>query len=439
MNLLNSKKNKRGLHIRIIGGLLYPILFFSIFSCGPPEPESIVDQEPHRLKMVTPSGPGVKAIYEIATNFSRNHQGVNVEISAISGTIPINAFLSSKFAVGDEPDIMIYQAGQSTRLFAQGDHLLDLSGLNFEERFILGADRYCRYRGRLYALPLDIYVSGLLIQMSVLWKASIGNQDNRAIPRTLDEFIASCERLRRAGFQYPVLVDASSEMGASYFLYQYIHQNVYETNPAFYTELLDKKKQWTDREFAEAYEAYERIRPYVSPDAMYIDRDQAVRRFALKEAAYLIGDSGYLSRIRKIVSELDMILVPPPWKDDPSKVKPIQGVDTVISASSVTPYPEEVIAFLREFVSTRGADLYSGAVGSISSMRDSAFRYDCSLGPENDVFKSGLTEFVAREWLPDFNIAFKKLNREWLGGRSSSSILEELEIIHRRLVMEMGI
>ncbi|MDR1636825.1 MAG: extracellular solute-binding protein, partial [Treponema sp.] len=200
--------------------------------------EPIAGQEPGRLKIVAPSGPGVKAIYEIAANFRRGHPGINVEISAISGMIPINAFLSSKFAVGDEPDIMIYQAGQGTRLFAQGDHLLDLSGRNFEERFILGADRYCRYNDRLYALPLDIYASGLLIQMSVLWKASIGNQDNRAIPRTLDEFVASCERLRRAGLQYPVLVDAYSEKGASDFLYQYFHQNIYEKNHAFYRELV---------------------------------------------------------------------------------------------------------------------------------------------------------------------------------------------------------
>jgi ABC-type glycerol-3-phosphate transport system substrate-binding protein len=55
--------------------------------------------------------------------------------------------------------------------------------------------------------------------MSVLWQGAVRNSEVRIIPKTFDEFITSCAQLRKAGFNYPVVIGASSEAGAVVFLY----------------------------------------------------------------------------------------------------------------------------------------------------------------------------------------------------------------------------
>lgn len=386
------------------------------------------------LKIVTPSGHSVRALYEIAGVFSRNYPDMTTEVSVISGAVPINTFLASKFAVGDVPDILIYQAGSSIELFAQGGHLLDLSGAGFEGRFFPEAEAVCRYRNRLYALPLDIAISGLFVQMSVLWQGSIRTSDVRIIPKTFEEFIRSCAQLRRAGIRYPVVIGASSDTGAAVFLFQYLHQYFSADNPGFYGEILRGERKWTDREFRDMYRVYEQVREYVNPDAARINDSEAIRRFAGGEAAYYLGPSRDIAGIRRFRQDLDMVLVTPPWGSKSPGLS-MAGVDTVISASGATPYPEEVKAFLRECTSLLGADLYSQAAGSISAVVDSSLWYDFCLGPRNELFRDGgLTWFISREWIPGFEDRFRRLNQEWFAGRSADSLLEELERIHRSLI-----
>ncbi|GHV91692.1 hypothetical protein AGMMS50268_21950 [Spirochaetia bacterium] len=421
------------------------LLLVSVIACGScsrfpnREAAGVEIEETHTLKVVTNSAYSLRAVYAIADRFIRDHPSFTVEASAVAGTAPINVFLTSKFAVGDAPDIFIYQAGSSTRLFAQGGHLLDLSDQGFEERFVSGTDESCRYQGRLYALPMDISISGLFVQMSVLWRGYIKNNDLRVVPRTIDEFIESCEKLRRAGIEYPVVISAANDTAAANFLYQYIHQNIYAENPHFYEDIIRGRRKWTDGEFQEMYRMYERLRPYMNPDAVRIDNGEAIRRFAEGEAAYYIGLSRDIAAIRKIQPDLDMLLVTPPWKKEAAGTHALSGVDTVVSGSGATPYPDEVIAFLRELSSAEGADLYIQAASSISAVRDSYIWYDPCLGPQNDVFKeSPFSEFISRQWLPGFEDLFRRLNQEWFTGRPADSILEELERLHQQAISLNG-
>jgi hypothetical protein len=184
------------------------------------------------------------------------------------------------------------------------------------------------------------------------------------------------------------------------------------------------------------YAAYGEIRRYMNPDAVRIDEREAIRRFANGEAAYLIGTSRDIAAIREIQPKnLDMILVTPPWVRDLSRAGPLLGLDTVISVSAAAAYPAETRAFLRDFVSVEGADLYSQAVGSVSTVRESSLWYDPCLGPQDDIFRGrSISNFFHHEWLPGFDLVFRRLNREWFTGRSADSILEEMENQRRRFV-----
>jgi raffinose/stachyose/melibiose transport system substrate-binding protein len=410
-----------------------------------PEEEEQSDGFPgevRTIRIVSPSGRSVRAIYAVAERFSREHPGFTLGVSVISGSVPMNTFLTSKFAVGDAPDLLIYQAGSSTALFAQGGHLAALDGEFPDGYFIPNADRYCRYRGRLYALPLDITVSGLFVQMSVLWRGAVRNHDHRVVPRTFAEFISSCERLRQAGIEYPVVISAASEIAAGHFPYQFIHQNIYNGYLSLYDPMLDRRGglKWTDPPFREMYAAYGEIRRYMNPDAIRIDEAEAIRRFANGEAAYLIGTSRDIAAIREIQpANLDMLLVTPPWVRDASRAGPLLGLDTVISVSAGAAYPAETRAFLRDFVSVEGADLYTQAVGSVSTVRESSLWYDPCLGPQGDIFRDrSISEFFPQQWLPGFDLLFRRLNREWFAGRSPDSILEEMENQRRLLILTEG-
>lgn len=413
---------------------LLAFLIFAAASCagrnGKDQRENA--REANTLKVVMHSGNGVKAIYEIAERFAESHPGFNVEVSVISGVSSFNAFLTSKFAVGDVPDILIYQSGSGTDFYARGGHLLDLGGAGFDDRFTPGTDRFCRYEGRLYALPVDITVTGLFVQMSVLWRAGL-----RTVPKTFDQFIESCEQLRRAGIEYPVVIGAANDGGAAAFNFQYLYQNLYAETPDLYDRLLSGRLKWTDRSFADMYRDYERIRRYANPDAVRVDSMEAVRRFAEGKAAYFIGGSYNIADIRRVKKDVDMLLVTPPWVSDEARAVSLTGVDTVISGTSASRHPDAVVAFLREFTSVNGADTYSLAMGSISAVAGSTVRYDHCLDGEIGSPKNGRRmDFMSREWLPGFKEVFKKLNQEWFAGRSAADILEELETAHRRMIAE---
>ncbi|MDL2228619.1 extracellular solute-binding protein [Treponema sp. OttesenSCG-928-L16] len=430
----------------------YPLLSAAVFfclvlllcSCVPREEGTVnIDelfperpQEMQTLKLVTITGTGIQALYEVADRFSQAYPSFNVEISAITNESNFTAFLASKFAGGDAPDIIIYHSGTYVGYYARGGHLLDLSGAGFEDRFMPGTESYCRYDGRLYALPLDIGLSGVFVQMSVLWRAGI-----RQLPKTLDEFIGACGQLRRAGIEYPVVIAAADDSGAAAFNFQYLYQNIYQNDRNLYEHMLKGERHWTDPPFAEMYRDYDRIRVYANPDAVRVGIMEAVKRFADGEAAFYFGGTSQIADIRRLKPDIDMLLIPPPLgKDESWEIIP-QGVNLVVSASSATRYPEAVTAFLQELCSPEGADIYAQALSSLSPVIGSMARYDKCVDGQAEALAAmpGKTiDFMSREWLPDFKKIFKRLNQQWFLGREAEDLLEELETYHQQLIRDFG-
>ncbi|MTK09246.1 MAG: carbohydrate ABC transporter substrate-binding protein [Hungatella sp.] len=122
--------------------------------------------------------------------------GFKLEISKIQGGSQGDQVLQTKFATNDLPDLIQVYKPQWVKSYANGlDKLVDLTGLECVSEYDQAAlNGTFVYDGKLYAVPIDsVVLSGIFYNKKAFEKAGA------EIPKTWDEFLAVCEKLKKAG------------------------------------------------------------------------------------------------------------------------------------------------------------------------------------------------------------------------------------------------
>jgi raffinose/stachyose/melibiose transport system substrate-binding protein len=414
-----------------VGFILAILLSIFCMSCLALGSSKKASGAPAVLKLITSAAQGAEGHNAIANLYHKKYPNCSVEITVMPSVEAFNTAMSAKLAAGDIPDIIQYQSGSLTNLYAAGGNLMDLTNTKFIKRAKPGTDTFCTYKDKIYALPVDLSVNGVLFNLDVAKKYGVSSKP----PKNINEFLTICQRFAAKGLKEPIVMAAKNGSAITSFNFQYIYQNIYAKNPKFYVNVLKGEKHWNGSEFHGLYNTFAKFKPFINKDALGMDTAGAFQKFDTNNAAFLIGGSPDITNVRRGNPNMNLALIPPPWVANTKDLLAVSDVDTVIAISSKTKYPNEAKAFLDLFTTVGCANLYAKSARSISAIKGTAAQFDKCLSNQLSMLDAGKRiGFFSRQWIPGIKEIMKTSTQEWFGGQNIDTVLNHLEEEHQRLM-----
>lgn len=420
--IMEETDMKKRLSVFLCCMLLMPLLFGLV-------PAALAD-DPVVLQLIC-SPEEAAPIAELVEILNKTYPQVSIEPIIASTPDQYNSIMSAKIASKNVPDLLVYQSSSVIAMYASQGIIADLTDTGLIDRVSAGDKRRYSYKNQVFAIPLDISVAGVIVNMDVMEEYGIST-----IPKTLAEFVSVCEEFRQAGLEYPVIVGGKELSPASQYVYQSIYLNIYGSNPNWYIDVLEGKNSWNGAEMQKVMAGYAAFRDYIIRDTLGLDFNGTVRRLALGEGAYMINNASALSMLREANPEGNFMVIPPPWIMEGDDTLANSDYDTAISMSATTEHPEECLAFLDLITSKDGAAIYNNAVKTYPSVLGANVALDPALSYcfENYIGEKKNVGFYSRQWVPGVQDIMKKSVQDWLGGMDVIEALNQIETEHQRLM-----
>ncbi|HEY0258680.1 MAG TPA: extracellular solute-binding protein [Lacisediminihabitans sp.] len=163
------------------------------------------------------TGPG-KAFWEkTVKDFEASHKNVTIKIQTLQNE-DLDGKLQTALNSGDAPDIFLQRGGGKMAAMADAGQLLDISdSLDSTTKAAVsdGALKGESYKGKVYAMPVDVLPEGIWYSQDLFRSAGIDTT-----PTTMDELNADIAKLKTAGIE-PVAVGAKDAWPAAHWYYNF--------------------------------------------------------------------------------------------------------------------------------------------------------------------------------------------------------------------------
>ncbi|KSV60120.1 ABC transporter substrate-binding protein [Acetivibrio ethanolgignens] len=252
----------------------------SLTGCGSDGKESNADSqgssEPVKLRMMAYNAESSRATY--LKYLDEKLPEIEIEFEFVSQDNFDNV-LNSQLQAGEGPDII--ELGGQTRLLANANYLLDLTGEEFIGKYADAGIQPYTVGGKIYAAPLQSWYEGIFYNKKIFADNGI------KIPKTWDEFIQIHKTLEEKGIK-------AQTMGAQSYE-PMMKQSIALVNNEFYSDSanngFDEKFNAGEVKLAESWlpavtEWYKIIEAgCLTQDMLGLSYDQALDEFATEKAA----------------------------------------------------------------------------------------------------------------------------------------------------------
>jgi raffinose/stachyose/melibiose transport system substrate-binding protein len=278
--------------------------------------------------------------------FERQHAGVRVELVEMDDEVYQKMGLITLFVGGTPPDVYFQWGGYQVRKYAAAGYALDLSG-EFPEperrRYLPYCWPSCAGNdGKIYLWPNSASLT------TVLWyRVSLFRRLGLEVPRTWEQFLTTCERLRAAGV-IPVAIGNRDLWPGGNFAAYVAAQTL---GVARYNDLLGLRPgtRLDDPAFVSALEPLAELqrRSFLNQGVSGVSTDEARSLLAQGRAAmHPIGDWLVSDAEESTVADLDAFRLPhlPAQAGDDTT---LLALTTGYMVNRTTRHPMEAKALLR--------------------------------------------------------------------------------------------
>jgi len=187
----------------------------------------------------------------------------------------------------EAPDAFQMHAGYGAKLYFDAQLLQSVDNIWESEGLEKVAPRVvqamCQFEGHYYSVPVNVH------RTNVIWyNKKLLDKNNIDISNliTWDEFFNACDKLKKAGVQYPI------QMGATWTAQHAFDQIIASIGIDFYEDWVNGKVTSSDDpRLLEAFNIFKKYLSYVNPDHASISWDKATERIILGEGAFnIMGD-----------------------------------------------------------------------------------------------------------------------------------------------------
>lgn len=269
--------------------------------------------------------------------------------------------LKTKVASNEVPDIIATGAGKEFAQFSKGGILTDLTAApelaTINESYI-NTLKGLSESDKVYGFPYAIIGNG------VIYNKTLFQELNLQVPKTWDEFIAVCDKIKAAG-KTPFFYGFKDAWTTLPF-FNSIAASIQEDG------FFDKRKDGTAT-FASGYteitEKYLKLIEYGQKDLFGKGYNDGNVAFAKGESVMYLQGMWAISEALKANPDAKLGVFTLPGTNDPARNKLCAGVDLLLSVSAKTAHPEEAMTFVRFLLEKDSVKTYITDQNSFSAIK----------------------------------------------------------------------
>ncbi|GGP25316.1 ABC transporter substrate-binding protein [Silvimonas amylolytica] len=197
-------------------------------------------------------GAGSRAVWEsIISDFEKANPDVKVKPAFIEEEtykVQLPAWLTTV-----SPDIVKWHEGERMAYYAERGLLEDISAewpKNGWDKQFASLKQASSYKGKQYAVPTDYFAWGMYYRKDLFQKAGITSE-----PKTWEEFLAACKKLKAAGIAPIAVGGRDSWTLAAWFDYLDFRINGYDNH----MKLMNGEMAYTDPKVKKVYAAWKTL------------------------------------------------------------------------------------------------------------------------------------------------------------------------------------
>ncbi|RAP76958.1 ABC transporter substrate-binding protein [Paenibacillus montanisoli] len=189
--------------------------------------------------------------------------------------------LKAELASNTAPDVFFQQGLTST--FAEGNYLVDLSDQEWASKLHPGSVKFSKYDGNVYSAPMGVGTSG------VWYNKKIFSDLGLEAPKTWDEFMQACEKIKAAGIT-PIALGFKDMWTAQVFAGLMIQSAGFESSKSFGKDLYDGAKKLDGPEMQGVMTKFQTMveSGYFNKSALSLDWPQSAEMFTTGKAAMIV-------------------------------------------------------------------------------------------------------------------------------------------------------
>lgn len=309
-----------------------------------------------------------EALQQILKLYQEKNPNVNLDIIVTQTVTDFETMMTGWIAADTLPDMYIAQVGSVEQGYAANGYLEPLTDSGLLDRLVEGDRELISYNGDVYAFPMNLSVSAIIVNNGVLKEAGIElNHDN--YPKCWQDLLDLFQKCVDAGIEKPVSLAGQDASAVTAWTFQYIYQAIYGQNPNWYADILRGNAAWNDDLYMEMFNKYSEMLPYIGDDALGTGADGMRKKFITGESPIYFQVAGEVGTLKELDPELDILLLPSAFTDDPADQTIISGFDSGISITKSAKNKELCFDFLDFITSAEGATILTSTAAYLPTTR----------------------------------------------------------------------
>ncbi len=329
---------------------------------------------------------GLNELIKLYEAKNPNAKVVNAAVAGGAGT-NAKAVLKTRMLGGDAPGtFQVHGGAELIDTWVKAQYMASITALfnedNLGSKFPAQLLDMVSSNGLIYAVPANIHRSN-----NLWYNVKIFQDNGIEVPKTLDEWLAACAKLKQAGIT-PIALASRNSWPVTHLFENLL---VAVGGVDFYNDLFAGKIAWDDPKVMEALSTLEKLVAYANTDHSTLTWDQACGMVSQGKAAMTVmGDWAkgfFLSQGQKPGVEFGAA-------PTPGTVGTFIVVTDTFGLPAKAPNPELTIEFLRVVASIEGQVNFNLKKGSIPA------RIDVPTDQFDEVAKANMADFAANQLVP---------------------------------------
>lgn len=221
---------------------------------------------------------GIPAIIKLA----EQKLGVKIEIEKRVGGGDGDNIVKTRLASGDIPDIISYNSGSKLLALNPEKYFLDISDQDFAQTYDDEFKKSVSVNGKTFGVPAGSAQVG-----GILYNKKDYEELGLEIPKTWDDFIANCQKLKDAG--KTAVIGAYGTSWTSQVLFLGDNYNVLAADPTFAEDFEAGKAKFADVPAAtESFKKYEDLVDFYNKDYLTCKYEEGCDMLATGKGTHYI-------------------------------------------------------------------------------------------------------------------------------------------------------
>ncbi len=375
---------------------------------------SIVSAEKIKLEFFQSKEEVVDLFDELIEKFEKENPDIDIEQNCVPSP---GVVLKSRLVKNEIPDILAIGGDSAYGEIARAGVLVDFSGDPILEKV---HEAYLEMIGKIAKTETENGIPYAANANTVLYNVKKFKELGIDAPKTWDEFIAICEKIKASG-EVPLYLTFKTAWTIM-VPFNSIVANIQGDD--FIEKRLKNETSFAEK-YGEVAEKLLALLDYGHDDNFGVGYDDGNTSFANGKSFMLIQGIWAISSVKKANPDIEIGVFALPVRDKYEDNRLVSGVDTVLSISNSTKYSEEAKEFVQFLIKEENIQYYINQERLYSCVKG-VYQEDPDLIGIKEYFETGRITSFPDHYYPS-GMGVSNLAQEFLINKDIDAFVEKLD------------